>query len=369
MHSQINMTVSINYQLKLIGKKYKNEISRIDKATSDDLKLIKTLMCLVQENPSELIGYLLLLPIYYVLNKNYSLAWIIMNYMNDYKRNAFIIKKFESPIILPMSWDLKMYWDAAGEASKISSEERLRRNEEYSAAGKKIPFEPHGGPFKINDPEYNQNQIDRPYGEERQTPYDASPAARYATADGDRNYYLNYTSFLDAINVLPLYFIQEKYPQAAEILFRLQHMVASCAKPKATLEFPSLNRLVPVVWATHCWYMARFSTSPGEQKALAWTAIYWFIEDMLRNVSKANYYSCDMMGPNDSIFAIIGEFDLMADKQPAFLANFKNKAMYASISFCRKMIDDPTPMISFPERHLLTPEECLEIFNEIYPSQ
>jgi hypothetical protein len=192
---------------------------------------------------------------------------------------------------------------------------------------------------------------------------------RYSTAYGERNYYISYTSYSDALRVLPLYFIQEKYAQAAEIIFRLKHMITSASTPKATYEFPSLNRLIPAVLAWDSWYNARFTKDVEHQRILAWTAIYWFIEDILRNAPYDNVFYCDDFGSADAIYACLGEFELLGAQQKEFLENFKTSAMFASMSFCQKMIEDPTPMIPFPERKLPTIEECKRMYDDMFPSQ
>jgi hypothetical protein len=56
-----------------------------------------------------------------------------------------------------------------------------------------------------------------------------------------------------------------------------------------------------------------------------------------------------------------------ARQQTEFLRHFKLKAMFASIPFARKMLDDSTPIIPFPERGLPNKAETTKLFRKIFP--
>jgi hypothetical protein len=339
----LNIDFSIDYQRTRMEKKYKNNISILSKCTNNE-RLYEQLFAWSIES---LKGINSILPFYYILNKDYHTAWLLLNYLNIRFLSRADLFAYYHPLAKqdlesPSIWDMK----------PIS----YRKHEDTQI------LLGHGTTcFRLSG-NYNLNAIcEIPAGVEEQEIYDISPEARCRTVDKDKNYYLSHDSFHAVSRLLEIYFRQEKIAETEECLFRLRHIASLGEPPKYLMEHPTARHIAAWVNVYDYWYQARRETDPERRKALAWTALYWFLELGLRmlgnnNIDEFVHFSvgCE----------IIGEFELMGGDQENYLRHLKRFVMHASISYCTQMMASPIQLLPFSERHTPNYEECTAIYRK-----
>jgi hypothetical protein len=158
--ADINMQGSIDRQIKQIAKKFKPEISQIDKVKNDSVEFIKTLLRLIHDNRLQWtwLKYNSVIPIYYILKREFTVAWIANHYITDYDDIRCNSEDHEDYDTSPLTWDLKLYWENAGQPFLWGKAAR-ERDQQYLAAGKKVPCSISLIPFRLNNQEYNRNLI------------------------------------------------------------------------------------------------------------------------------------------------------------------------------------------------------------------
>ncbi len=359
------MEPAIERQMRELSRKLKKELAVLEKSR-DSQAFVRAAVTLSKDVDHSRHSLLFM---HFMLHGEYERAWMINHYYSWY-RNMF---KREQLLEHPSSWALKLYWEMADRT--YDGEENYRR----LRGGEKMLLEALPNQiFKPYDEQYNREALRRSTSTsslemEWLSRFDLTPEGRYKTIGSDRNYFVRYESFPENLRFFAYCLRLEDHASAQECLFRLKCIMSTGEPPRDWSDAPRLKYMAPKALAYEAWLLARLADSAERRMAYAWQAVYWLVEHSLRGLNTLHddidFEDNRMSSVNDTLCCVFGEFELAGERQAEFLANFKAIAQFASVSFCRRMIEDPVRIIPFPERNLPPLEDCKRLYDELYPPE
>lgn len=347
MYPQVDLSSSFALQLERLRNRFAKEFDAIEKKKDNKPALILALLKIYAKDwHFEKRGHGQLLPAYYLMRREFDLAWILTLFFHIRWRAV----RFD--------WE-----QSAFEAHELSSAKPLHITMDEPNLLKKCNF----GlitPFNPGVPAYNDMLFEaylkgelRGYGKS----YDPSPAARYKTVGDDKQFFMAYASINELLEILPLALRQERHEVVAEMLFRLRNILSLGEPPRDITEGPKHRHFAPYLNMYDLWFQARMAESADKRKALGREALYWYLETGLRSAGTTHIR--DFIAFTD-LCELIGEFELFDEQQDEFLRHFKKWAAHASISFYKKMQANPVQPIPFAERELPTYDEIRALYRQ-----
>jgi hypothetical protein len=347
---------AIAHQVAKIEKKYNDTVQSLEQAdgSGDKSQLFAWIMKLSLEAANRFQNsrpftaekyYYFFLPAFFILKRNYRLAWLCHNYI-------LLIWLRDWPLFLSRpwfqeseeSWDAKAYWDG------------------FPAAKDRLwGYSP---PFAIEDDAYNEALLEKIKTGSGKLYYDTSPEVRYTNIKGrERSYFISHYSAQHALAVLDYLMMLDRHEEARECVFRLQHVMASGEPPKDMLENQKIKHTAPQVYMWDHRLRARLEPDPEKKRELGWLAVYWLLEARLRCLGTSHILSIGF----DTLCRIILDCELWESEaeRTEFLHYFKIPAMLSSVSAARRMRDDPTPIVTPQEVGALSMKECKELYDQI----
>jgi hypothetical protein len=193
--------------------------------------------------------------------------------------------------------------------------------------------------------------------------YDLSPEARYKEIEDEGLYYLNHYSYGRISIILDTLMALDKHVEMEECLFRLKHILGSGEAPRDLYEAHKIKQIAPRIYFFDHWLRVRLETDPEKRKVEGWAAVYWLIEDLLRNTG--NVFGMGRWF--HKLCAIKAEAELWEDEKDKteFMRYLKLHAMNGGIGTCRKLMADPTPLVTPKEMGFPSSEECRRIYAEV----
>ncbi len=322
-------------QLSRFDAKHGKELDKYRRCSSYPTQLSKVLIATYAKDDScDYLTYSHPYPAYFIIRRDYKLAWISATYLNISWRSL-------SPQIL------EMY------KTELEAPQTRKEMPFYMIYPTLDGLIEHNGmfytPFDVDDSNYNEilyNGYKQALFKKSNYVYDPSPEARFIDRGDDRRFPMNYASMEETLDLISLSFRQERYADFEEILFRFKYIVSNGDVPKDIMGGPKQRHFAPLMNMYDRWYAARRATDSQARRDAAQEALFWCFESCIRSLGSKNL--CYVFSLYD-LCQIIGEFDLLGEDQDEFLKYFKRWTMHASISHYERMRQKPVQLATFAE--------------------
>lgn len=387
MNSELDMRVSINYQLdRLMDKFHKNVTMLLDAEYDREVlfkAMVKINMCEEKKgiNAFDLEG---ILPTIFLFQKKYRLAWLSFLCLHA-KWDLFIRKEkktsvleFPTPLDLPYLADMCKMWEIydsgayvhytggigkcrsfpdpawLGALASPTSESTNESELENLMMNVKHGYVPSG------DPEW---------GPDPSLFFNPAPEARYATCCYIPEFHLtprgnDKTLFEYVLGLLA----NDRNLETWEWIFRMRHAISRRLWPQDDPEQPTLNQVAAIINCMEYWILGRLTGDPNQRRTLGWMSVYWLLESMVVSPVK-HFLSWRFYYPFVKLCGLIAEFGLWGEEQAEFERQMKLFISLSGKRQAQRMLDDPTPAPSLADMGGLTGAEVVALFNKKIPSK
>ena len=368
MHPDLDMGVSIDYQLKKLIQLYKPFVTAIQKAENKREDLFRVLLdAQYQEYETKLHKTVMgggwciddFLASIFLLQKNYRLAWLCKVYLclnwNRYLKrdppDGTNPDDFPVWVDEPYLSDMRLMWVVYDSEKYVIENDpycgRYRKNNDPKTLGavaspsnevlneKELADQYQKATIQFSKFSYITEDYPDPT-----LLFNTVPKARYAKEYGVREFHLSYESLTNSIpQYIEVLLANERNLEAAEYLFRFRHIISRRNPPKVDECSPRLIQVASMANCLDCWLLARLSENPRQRQTLGWMAVYWLLENLRAAPAKTSDWS--FLRPFAMLCGFIGEFGLFGEEQAEFERQMKLFVSMGCKSLARRMLEDP----------------------------
>jgi hypothetical protein len=361
-----------------IGSEVKRQIDRLARDYAEYISLCEAAMndgaalCMTMLHVSAIAGLggstrgpgiLWALITYYLLIGDFKMAWYLITYAEGGWAHPYVLQR-KQPLIIdrPEFYDLRQYfatyradhtqlcWGGGYMPVLLLNEEGVADKANYYNTRGHYRME------ILTLDEYLDRWLVVEETSEDTYKYDISREARYRSLGKMKKYYLSYESFYEALGVFQALITLDRDEDAREILFRVEHILATGEPPSHLMEHSRIKHNLPQYYTMRWHLQARQERDIPRRRLAAWTSVYWLLETFFRTVkTDIGFYS--IVRP---LLQLIAEFDLMEERQTEFLRYCKLAAMQSSKGVCERLYRDPTPLVKPSEMDVLSTDECID---------